>query len=576
MSVKEAKFTIGSINSSPEDGSLVDVDIGSQNSLINTGSQGGGSVPILNRQLRSISDYGRQSPRSRDNSLSEGDRKRRKPLHHSSIPTYSSDGGNLHHAVDAQDSATLNRVRYYQRLQPDPVIVPDHVLPPHIFSVFPTGVVTDAQGKQHSIITIFSIWNTMMGTSLLSMPWAIQQAGFVMGVVLLIVMAGLTLYTCYRVVKSVESAGKNGVLVEFSDVCKAYLGRWGEIVSVFFSLSALIGAMIVYWVLMSNFLYSTVTFCYDRIVGDDPTANITESSVVCVYTSNNTSLPPPSGSTTFDEVWDQTKTVPLFLCLLIFPLINFKSPTFFTKFNALGTLSVFFLLSYVCKMAAGWKINLNFTDTESPHYAEVFSWNFPALTGILALGYFIHNCVSSIIRNQKRPENNGRDLTIAYLLVALTYLFVGVMFYASFPLNKDCIADNLLDNLPHSDPLSFAARFFLLFQMITLFPLLVYITRVQLMDQLFGKAYPSVKHVLALNTCLVTISVLFAIFLPKIGTIIRFSGAFCGLAYIFTLPCLVYLLDQKRNGKLTPIKIVLHGFVILLGLVNFIAQFLLL
>ena len=48
----------------------------------------------------------------------------------------------------------------------------------------------------------------MMGTSLLSMPWAIQQAGFVMGIVLLVVMAGLTLYTCYRVVQSVESVGK--------------------------------------------------------------------------------------------------------------------------------------------------------------------------------------------------------------------------------------------------------------------------------------------------------------------------------------------------------------------------------
>ena len=35
---------------------------------------------------------------------------------------------------------------------------------------------TKAEGKQSSIITIFSLWNTMLGTSLLSMPWALQQA----------------------------------------------------------------------------------------------------------------------------------------------------------------------------------------------------------------------------------------------------------------------------------------------------------------------------------------------------------------------------------------------------------------
>lgn len=47
----------------------------------------------------------------------------------------------------------------------------------------------------------------MMGTSLLSMPWAIGQAGLVLGVGLMIFMAFLTLYTSYRVMKSVDTIG---------------------------------------------------------------------------------------------------------------------------------------------------------------------------------------------------------------------------------------------------------------------------------------------------------------------------------------------------------------------------------
>ena len=45
-----------------------------------------------------------------------------------------------------------------------------------------------------------------------------------------------------------------------------------------------------------------------------------------------------SNSTTsgFDEIWDQFSTVPLFLILVVFPLINLRSATFFTRFNALG------------------------------------------------------------------------------------------------------------------------------------------------------------------------------------------------------------------------------------------------
>ena len=42
----------------------------------------------------------------------------------------------------------------------------------------------------------------MMGTSLLSMPWALHQAGSLFGVFLLVAMGALAAYTAYRVVQS--------------------------------------------------------------------------------------------------------------------------------------------------------------------------------------------------------------------------------------------------------------------------------------------------------------------------------------------------------------------------------------
>ena len=54
----------------------------------------------------------------------------------------------------------------------------------------------------------------------------------------------------------------------------------------------------------------------------------------------------------------------------------------------------------------------------------------------------------------------------------------------------------------------------------------------------------------------------------------RFSGAFCGLAYIFALPCLVYMLARRAEGTLTWPVIIVHVSIILLGAANFIGQFL--
>lgn len=40
--------------------------------------------------------------------------------------------------------------------------------------------------------------------------------------------------------------------------------------------------------------------------------------------------------TLFRKLWSLQGTVPVYLALLTFPVLNFKSPTIFTKFNVLG------------------------------------------------------------------------------------------------------------------------------------------------------------------------------------------------------------------------------------------------
>ncbi|CAH1773605.1 unnamed protein product [Owenia fusiformis] len=557
--------------------------------------------PLLSKQEQSLR-------KSRSYAGSQGrDGAIRQSVSYSSINT-STDDIEEH---DPGTSAMLHRYKYYNKLAPhseSSLVMPDHVVPSLFFLIIPGK----DSGKQGSIVTIFSIWNTMMGTSLLSMPWAISQAGFGTGIAIMVVMSGIMLFTAYRVVKSIDGIPRLGEVVEFSDICKYHLGRVGEFSAVFFSLFALLGAMVVYWVLMSNFLYNTVAFIYESVnhqnVSDRVTGNGSQYDVLCpniplyliednakpinnttsLHTMQQTYSPikylrhnviqQTTSNTTapslFDQVWNQTTTVPLFLILVLFPLMNFKSPTFFTKFNSLGTISVLYLLTFTTIKGVRWGFHLDFNPAHVNTYVPEFETTLFTMTGILSLGLFIHNAIISIMRTHSNPKAVGRDLTIAYILVALTYLYIGVFFFATFPLHKYCIEDNFLNNFLKSDTLSVVARVGLFFQMVTVFPLLIYIFRLQFMHSMFGAIYPSIRHVLVLNVVLTIICVLFAIFLPSIGTIIRFSGAFCGLAYAFTLPCLVYILHLKDMGKLTWFISIVTSIIILLGIANFIGQFL--
>ena len=108
-----------------------------------------------------------------------------------------------------------------------------------------------------------------MGTSLLSIPWALQQAGFACGMAMVVGMTGICFYTAYRIVRTGADfnakVNTGSEQAEFTDICRYYLGRPGYYVALVFSLLALMGAMIVYWVLLTNFLFNSVDFVYSAI-----------------------------------------------------------------------------------------------------------------------------------------------------------------------------------------------------------------------------------------------------------------------------------------------------------------------
>ena len=138
-------------------------------------------------------------------------------------------------------------------------------------------------GPNSSLTTILSIWNCVMGSSLLTMPWAFEKAGFTQTIVIMIVCGIICYYTGTRVdlpsvflnVKCkvfvhplpkaclcIELAAKVGnqskepcQLPEFQSVCRHYLGPWGEYAALLAADVIVVGALTVYYVLLSKFLF---------------------------------------------------------------------------------------------------------------------------------------------------------------------------------------------------------------------------------------------------------------------------------------------------------------------------------
>lgn len=230
------------------------------------------STPLLASQHSQLASYS-GSYRGTRVGLEDSRRLARKPFH---IPASASNS-----VIDSDSLAIYNRLKYYNKLsapKDETLKIPDHVVPVMFFYGLTIILPTDTEHKQSSIVTIFVLWNTMMGTSLLGMPWAIRQAGFTTAIILMVLVAGLCLYTAYRVL-SVQSrlVDFRKDTAEFAEICGHLLGKWAAWASVFFSLAALLGAVVVYWVLSTNFLFHIVSFVHDAIV-HVPSAEIVSNS----------------------------------------------------------------------------------------------------------------------------------------------------------------------------------------------------------------------------------------------------------------------------------------------------------
>lgn len=129
--------------------------------------------------------------------------------------------------------------------------------------------------------------------------------------------------------------------VEIPVLCNMLLGKWAQRLSEVFSIVVLLGASIVYLILMTNFLYNTVQFIIDSIQDTSGDGNYTVASgnVICPGNDKfelvNATIRAAQPSRV---IWDKHSTVPIFLAILLFPCLNVSNITFFTKFNCLGKI----------------------------------------------------------------------------------------------------------------------------------------------------------------------------------------------------------------------------------------------
>lgn len=210
-------------------------------------------------------------------------------------------------------STMAYRYNFYSRLMTSDrdldLKAPAHVIDPALYFAF-------SKSGQSSRATVFSIWNTMIGSTILSIPWGLQQSGLLLGssnvyLVIIVLVGLLSCYTCWLTVK--HSFARN--LEDIIELVEKMWGKPGKIITLIFSCAVLVGAGMAYNILMNSAFF--------RILDG-----------LCIWMSGD------KIGTLADWGSFSDKYTSLILYGLLVYLSTFKNKSTYIKLNSLGLIFV--------------------------------------------------------------------------------------------------------------------------------------------------------------------------------------------------------------------------------------------
>ena len=124
-------------------------------------------------------------------------------------------------------------------LEPPPGM--DLAPPASVSGVFPE--VGDGSQKAGSVGMIFSLWNTMMGSTLLVMPYTFNEAGWLFALLLSMLGACIAQFSCGLILHYAEGMMADPS-AEFADLARLHFGALGQYVTFFTGNFVVLGAAI--------------------------------------------------------------------------------------------------------------------------------------------------------------------------------------------------------------------------------------------------------------------------------------------------------------------------------------------
>ncbi|KAK0057372.1 putative sodium-coupled neutral amino acid transporter 11 isoform X1 [Biomphalaria glabrata] len=392
-------------------------------------------------------------------------------------------------------------------------------------------------GKPRSSIpmTSFNFINSIIGSGIIGMPFALKQAGFGLGLILIILVAFVTDYSILVLIE----AGRLSNTDTYQDMVLVAFGRTG-----FYILTVL------------QFLYPFIAMVsYNVVIGDTIT-----KFIAWIGGENPTILHSVLGNRQF--------IITVVTLIVTLPLSLYKNIAKLGKWAFLSILLIIFIMVAVI-------IRLStFIGTLSPTSDawQFANYNVSQAVGIMAFAYMCHHNTFLIHSSLENPTKKrwGFVTHLSVLFAMVMLLILGITGYASF---TGLTEGDLLENYCRDDILMNISRIFFAITIMLTYPVECFVTREVVETAIFPSTpeSPLWRHV-TVTVVIVVLTGAISMATDCLGTVLELNGilAAAPLAFIIPAASVMRLRQDAIFSKKNIPAILLMAFGILVAVCGFI------
>ena len=381
--------------------------------------------------------------------------------------------------------------------------------------------------------TSFNYINSILGSGIIAMPYALKNAGIVLGLILFILVSILSNYTLRLMIRNGELSGSSS----YQGMMTVCFGRIGFVITCIVQFLFPFLAIVGYNVAVGD----TLTKVFGAFIGEDP-----QTSSLLILNRNF--------------------IIAVTSVTFLLPLSLYRNISRLARASLASSLSIVFIIISVFIRHFTLAPALSNTSRS----IDLFNWSgVPKAAGLMVFSYTCHhNSLLLYCSMKEKTEQAWAQVThLSISVVFISVVLLGVVGYLTFTENTQ---GDLLENYCYDDTLMNISRILFAITILLTGPIECFVSREVLTNIFWSDSFSfSLLYHTVITTSLVITAAIISLLTDCLGSVMELIGLYTGvpLAFIFPPLCHIFLKPGPKLAwsSIIPICVILTGSVLIIS-----------